>query len=205
MNEITIPYNQYSQGKIYQIFCHVTGKRYIGSTIIDLNKRLSNHKSKYRSYLKGLTNYVTVFEVLKNNHCDIVLLEEYPCSNSEELLIREGKWIKENDCVNINQPGKTKEEKEREYAMIQSNYKKSERGIETNRKYEKSEKAKETKKKYRQTESYKTYRKNYVKQKVKCVCNSIIRRVGYSKHLDSLKHKKWIEDNPESEEGFEFV
>jgi hypothetical protein len=35
--------NKYENGKIYQLVCNITGKKYIGSTVLSLSSRLSTH------------------------------------------------------------------------------------------------------------------------------------------------------------------
>ena len=38
---------RYKEGKIYKLVCNITGETYYGSTILELNVRLSLHKNKY--------------------------------------------------------------------------------------------------------------------------------------------------------------
>lgn len=204
MNEINKPYNKYSKGKIYQIYCHVTNNRYIGSTLQKLNYRLHTHKSHYKLYLQDKHHYVSVYEVLKNNKYDISLLENYPCNSKEELELREAVWVKENECVNINVPAATEEDRELNRAISNDKYIKSEKGKITREKYRKSEKGKEAEKRHKQTELYKN-KMIELSKKVKCKCDSVISRGNYLRHLQSKKHLQWANKNPELGEGFEFV
>ena len=56
----------YQLGKIYKIVDNTNGNIYIGSTCEKyLSNRLSGHQSKYKLYLKGLTNNIKSFEILK--------------------------------------------------------------------------------------------------------------------------------------------
>ena len=93
----------YSETKIYTIVCYTTGKIYIGSTTMTLKERLRHHKYKRN------TN-CTSMEIIDNNNYNIVLVENYPCKNKKEAELREGMYIRNNPCVNIKIPGRTKKE-----------------------------------------------------------------------------------------------
>ena len=98
----------YSNGKIYKIVDNTTGNIYIGSTCEKyLSKRLVGHRTSYKCYLEGKTNYMTSFEILKNNNYEIILIESHPCGSSDELHARERFYIENNNCVNKSMPGRT--------------------------------------------------------------------------------------------------
>jgi hypothetical protein len=80
-------------GKIYKLECYTTGLIYIGSTIQPLIQRLQGHKRDYNYYLNG-KNYITSFEIIENKNYNIILLEEYPCDNKEQLHAKEAEYIK---------------------------------------------------------------------------------------------------------------
>lgn len=91
----------YSQGKLYQIICHVTGKRYVGSTCKTLSERLNGHnysKRKWETY--GTGNYCSSYEVLEHGDYYIELIENFPCETKLELLKRERYWTNQIECVN---------------------------------------------------------------------------------------------------------
>jgi hypothetical protein len=44
-----LPYNKYSEGKIYKIVCKITGDVYFGSTIQSLNTRMREHRRDAKS------------------------------------------------------------------------------------------------------------------------------------------------------------
>lgn len=77
-------------GKIYALKSHLTDKVYIGSTIMDLKRRFSNHQSKYR-FMDG--DVGTAKELLNYPDVYIELLEDFPCATKKQLLEREGYWI----------------------------------------------------------------------------------------------------------------
>lgn len=113
----------YSQGKVYRILSK-TGKQYVGSTVVSLSRRMTKH----RGYLRDPTNQgISSVELLKEDpDAKIILIENYPCSNSEELRAREQYWIEniEGGCVNkqrahitpelTKQKAKEREEKNKE-------------------------------------------------------------------------------------------
>lgn len=82
--------SKYKNGKIYRIYCDGSNKYYIGSTINSLESRLSGHKNS--------KNMCASKEIVNNSkyYVNIELLENYPCNNRNELLLRETEWIKTN-------------------------------------------------------------------------------------------------------------
>ncbi len=86
----------------------MTGLQYIGSTTKLLCQRLGQHRSNYKSYLKGTSHYVTSFKILENDDYSIILIENYPCKNKEELCARERYYIDSIGCVNKVVPQRTR-------------------------------------------------------------------------------------------------
>ena len=79
----------YTKGKIYKIVCG--NLTYIGATTRPLCERFAEHKrhSDSRSHFLFL-----------NGEPEIVLIENYPCKNKEELNAREHFHIQITECVN---------------------------------------------------------------------------------------------------------
>ena len=101
----------YSQGKIYKIVDNTIDNIYIGSSCQkQLRKRLQQHVSNYKRYLKGEKGNCTSFDIIKNGNYDIILIEEYPCMNKMQLHKRERYHIENNKCVNKHIPGRIKGE-----------------------------------------------------------------------------------------------
>ena len=96
----------YQYGKIYKIVCNSTGLVYIGSTCEKyLSQRIDNHRRSFRKYIEtGRGNFISSFEILKNDNYDIVLLEKYPCSSVDELHKKEREYIENTNCVNLCNP-----------------------------------------------------------------------------------------------------
>ena len=99
--------NRFENSKIYKIVDNTTGLIYVGSTTQELHKRIAIHKSHYKAYLAGTYNYVTSFEIIKNNDFDIHLIRAYDFEDKIDLLAKEKYWIKRLVCVNKNIPGRT--------------------------------------------------------------------------------------------------
>ena len=98
----------YLLGKIYRIICKTSCLVYIGSTCEPtLARRLALHRGDYKSYLVGKQRYITSYKILESNNFEIILLENYPCNNKDELHSREGFYIESIECVNKVIPGRT--------------------------------------------------------------------------------------------------
>ena len=159
---------KYENGKIYKIESDQTDKVYIGSTTQRLSQRMAKHRDKYKIYLKGNYHFVTSFDILKFGDAKIFLIENYPCSNKEELEARERHYIKTTNCVNKCQPGRT----DKEY-------------YEDNK-----EKIKEKKKVYKEAnkEAIKQKAHDYKVKRVMCECGREIAQGNMSRHKTSKLH-----------------
>ena len=93
----------YQLGKIYQLICNKTGKRYIGATTQKyLSTRLAHHVSK--------KNTTSSKEIIDFGNYEMVLIESYPCSSKDELHQRERYFIETLECVNKIIPTRTQKE-----------------------------------------------------------------------------------------------
>ncbi len=106
---------KYSSGKIYTIRSYQTDKFYIGSTTQPLHKRLYEHRKNYETKLlrgSGRMANISSFEIIKYSDNYIELLEEYPCSNKQQLNKREGELMREHkkNCINKRIEGRTDKE-----------------------------------------------------------------------------------------------
>ena len=106
----------YKNGKVYKIIDNTNGNIYIGSTAQDrLCRRLQKHVSNYKYYLKGKRNYISSFDILKNDDYYIELIEKVPCDSRDELTKREGHYVRTLECVNKRIPGRTLKEWRKKY------------------------------------------------------------------------------------------
>jgi len=104
----------YENGKIYKIWSTLGDKIYVGSTTKErLCQRMENHRGAYRSWQKGIHNFITSFSLFDEyglENCFIELLEAKECQSRDELNKTEGKYIRELDCVNKMIAGRTSTE-----------------------------------------------------------------------------------------------
>ena len=106
-------FNKFVTGKIYKISDVNNTKCYYGSTINSLSLRKALHKSSYKKYKNGILNKLSVFELFDEfgvENCNIHLVEQYPCTTKNDLLLREGFYIKNHNCVNTSIAGRTLKE-----------------------------------------------------------------------------------------------
>src|SRR5271156_6832462 len=96
----------YQKSKIYKLVSDLTEDKYFGSTVQSLSARKNCHKTKYDCFVKGKHHYTTAFEVTKYPDFQIILVENFPCNNVEELRARERWYIENNYCTNKNLPGR---------------------------------------------------------------------------------------------------
>ena len=159
----------YANGKIYKIECLTTGLIYIGSTTKDrLSQRLVQHRCDYKKYKDGNYYFVTSFKVLENDNYIIGLLESVNCNTKDELLAREGHYIKTLDCVNKHKMGRTKKE------YYQDN---KEHFLEKQNLYHEANKEKINEMK---------------RTKHVCECGSNYTNASKPQHLKSIKHQNYI-------------
>lgn len=100
----------YSRGKIYEIICNITGERYVGSTIRELNERKSKHENNFKRWKEGKYNFTSSFTIIERGNYRIVLLEDYPCNSRRELHTQERYWITRLNCINQTIPTRTHRE-----------------------------------------------------------------------------------------------
>jgi hypothetical protein len=89
-----------------------TGQVYVGSTAQPrLCQRLRQHLSAFRQ-----NKSVSSRNIIEGGNYNIVLLEEFPCENKDQLHARERYWIDTTDCINKNRPVRTIDEKKEYHA-----------------------------------------------------------------------------------------
>jgi hypothetical protein len=158
----------YQNGKIYKITGN--GYTYYGSTVRELSHRLSGHLGAYKSYMTWEDQpYITSFKCFENNiikNYKISLVELCPCSNNNELQIRERYHIELNreNCVNKCIPGRTSKEYKIDNADI----------IRTNNKQYKLENKEKI--------------SSYNLKKDTCICGAKFAHINTSRHKRTKKH-----------------
>ena len=107
--------NKYNNGKIYKIISNQTDNIYIGSTTKELKQRYNQHRAYYKKYVAGKNVQIKSVEILKLGEpgCEIILIENYPCSSKQALLEREQFYLDKFQaiCVNKNKAFRTPDQK----------------------------------------------------------------------------------------------
>jgi hypothetical protein len=102
----------YQNAKIYRIFSPSLNLCYYGSTTQTLEARLAKHIIDYYCYNKDKNkySYYSSFKVIECGDYKIELIEDIKCNNKRELERIEGRYQKENECVNMLISGRTRAE-----------------------------------------------------------------------------------------------
>jgi hypothetical protein len=107
----------YNNGKIYKIepICeHEEGEIYIGSTTKDkLCQRMTKHRNDYNCWKNGKYHKFTSFDLFDKygiENCKIYLIENVNANTKDELLSREGYYIRTMKCINKYIAGRTMKE-----------------------------------------------------------------------------------------------
>jgi len=90
----------YNQGKIYEIVCRTTGKRYIGSTGYSLEHRMNGHRTDFKHYEKTGKIKCRSSLVMESGNYVCNLLYVYPCDCRDDLELEEGRNQILTECVN---------------------------------------------------------------------------------------------------------
>ena len=88
---------------------------------------MQKHRSNYKAWLKDNTNqYITSYEILKLENYSIILIENYPCNNKDELQARERHYIELNKNIIVNKviPLRTPKEYRQDYKEYYQEYSK---------------------------------------------------------------------------------
>ena len=170
----------YSKGKIYKIYCNITGETYYGSTVNTLAKRMGTHRDEAKETSKTCTSK----SIMSRGDYDYSLVENYNCNNKQELHARERYWIENNECVNKKIPGRTPKE------WYEANKDK----ISEEKKvfYEANkDKISEQKKVFYETNKDKI--KERSSEKIVCECGCELRRDSLTGHRKSKFHQDFIQ------------
>ena len=87
----------FSKAKIYKLVSNISSDVYIGSCLVELSKRLYGHK-------QPLNKCVSKRMFVDDAVISIVLIEDCPCDNKNQLKARELHYITTLQCININKP-----------------------------------------------------------------------------------------------------
>lgn len=190
MSKCTETKKNYKNAKIYIIRNTENDKLYVGSTTEALSRRMAKHR--YTSHKCPDFPLYNAFIEIGVNKFYIELLEKYPCDSNEQLLAREGHYIREynthNEGYNKLLAGRTQKEYKEEYKekikQYLQNYNEENKERITHNKKEKYERNKE-----KTLEAKKS-------ERVRCKCGSETRRDVMSRHEKTKKHQDWLANQP---------
>jgi hypothetical protein len=211
----------YNNGKVYMIqpiMEHEEGEIYIGSTTKQyLSQRMDNHRRRYKFWKNGKGTKFMCFDLFDKygiENCQILLIENVHANSKDELVSREGYYIRNMKCINKNIAGRTKTEYNKEYIkdnkdkakLYHSEYRKNNKEIikekqhqyyvdnqaiisEKHHKYyvDNKEKIKEYKRKYYLNNKEKIIEKG--NKKTFCQCGIHYTDYNKSKHFKTFKHQ----------------
>jgi hypothetical protein len=83
---------------------------YFGSTTIKLNRRMNNHRAKWRRWKRGLSRYNTSFKILEDGNYKIEPLYICDFEDKKELFDVERYYIENFTCVNKVIPNRSNQE-----------------------------------------------------------------------------------------------
>ena len=169
---------KYSDSVIYTICFkdESSTECYVGSTK-NFEKRKSKHISVCNN-IKGKGYNMPVYKYIRDHggfdNCFFIILEEYPCNNKKELLIRERFWYEKLDAkLNSCYPQRSKKEY-RECEIV-------------------SKLKKEYLKKWYQNNKQKITEKG--QEKVECECGCVVCIKNLTRHKKTKKHQNYINKN----------
>ena len=174
--------NNYHNGKIYKVVDIGYNKCYIGSTTENLSMRMVRHRSDYKRYKDGKMNKIMSFDLFDEygiENCKIELIENVKCETKEELLKKEGEYIRQTDCMNKLLVGRTKKEyyeDNREEVLNQHKKYRDEHKMEKQ----------ETDRIYREKNSEKIKEKQ--KEVIQCLCGATYTRRNKARHEKTKRH-----------------
>ena len=166
---------KYEKGKIYKLCCKdpAITEIYIGSTL-NQYKRKNVHKSDCNNPNRKLYN-MRLYQFIRDNggfdNWNLIILEEYPAENKNELVWKEREWIEQLKPVlnSMNRPIITTEE----YREYHKEYRKN------------------------NSEQLREYHKEYRKNNSEKISEN--QKIYYEENSEQRReyHKKWYEENSE--------
>jgi len=96
--------NKYANSKIYKLISQSHPDFvYYGSTTQKLCVRMCGHRADFKKNNKNITSK----KVMQFGDAQIILVINFDCHSKEELTALEADYIRDNECVNKNIPGRT--------------------------------------------------------------------------------------------------
>ncbi len=153
------------RGFVYTIRAPGSDLIYYGSTIQSLSQRIAGHRRAYKQHLAGKNvGYCFSYQLLALNEAYIELVRVVEFNVKAELLAAEGALIRENECVNKRQAGRT---------MAQYRLDNTE-----------TIKAQEA--------AYRAANIEKINEKHDCRCGGCYTTNGKSTHIKTARHQAWL-------------
>jgi group I intron endonuclease len=135
----------YENGQIYALRNYVNDLVYIGATTVGLSARMAEHRKRWKNEKSCNRKIYQAFSEIGVENFYITQIEACPCKNLNELLAREGFYIRLFDTVNNGYNGSypcglyvglSEKERERLRGKIDVNYReRKQRWKESHREY----------------------------------------------------------------------
>ncbi len=187
---------RYCNAKVYKLIDTINGYYYIGSTCMQLSKRLSYHKKNAK--IETERKVYKCFNMIGWENVKIILHSEHYLENKEQLLREEDNVIQmflhDVKCLNSMRSFNSEDYK-KEY---HKEYAKEYRGKNKEKIKEHNENNKEKIKEYHK--EYYEKNKEKMKTEIKCVCGSTIQKIEIKRHEKTKKHINYINDLANSAE-----
>lgn len=166
------------RGIIYKIICNITGEQYIGSTFMNLKKRIADHKAK--------SNKCSSKQIIDRGDWRYEKIMDCYVKDKNELRKIEQNFIDNNPCINKLCAFQTEEEKEEKNRIRCKNYYHANKIIINQKIYCccGSEISKKNKTRHERTKKHKDYIENLEQEYLK-----LLKRVQKleQKHLELMK------------------
>ena len=206
----------YTEGKIYKILNSITDETYIGSTTQSLCNRMKNHRNDYNNMNKPHYKF-KLYKCFREHDVKnfyIELIEKFSSTSKEELLAREGYYIR-RECPSLNSriAGRTnaqyyQDNKEKIKQQVKK-YAEDNREVVLENKRTYHEKIKDTPEHKQYRKEYYDTNKEHIKEygiqhreknkdklklqrneQIQCECGCMISRKHLQRHTRSQKHEQ---------------
>ena len=184
----------YKNAKIYKIVNDIDDEVYIGSTCQPLSKRMAEHRASMKTKRDGKIKLYQHMTNVGVENCKILLIEETPCENIEQLRKIEGEYIRKFGTLNGNMAGRSASEYKKEFAERykprKKEYREKKRDILNlkNREYYEM-------KKDEINQKHKELYAEMTKTKITCeICGGVHNKKNTPNHKRSKRHQQALEN-----------
>ncbi len=168
------------RGFVYAIRAPGSDLIYYGSTIQTLSQRMAGHRDSYKRHSAGKNvGWCASFELLVFPDAYIELVSVIEFNVKAELKAAEGSMIRENECVNKNQAGRTA-------AQYRIDH------VEEKAEYDAAYYVAHTEQIAERKAVHYAANAEKLTEKYTCNCGSCFRTSDKARHIKSIKHQTWL-------------